>query len=78
MFAELIRTDDAVLVSYVAALLRDRGIQPTILDWNVSQLHGAVGWQPQRILVDDDDWAAARLFLIEAGLGAWISERPHD
>lgn len=75
MLAEIVRTDDAVLVSYVEALLRDRGIAPVVLDRNLSHLHGAVGLQPQRIVVASDDWAAARLLLIEAGLGAWISTR---
>lgn len=73
MLVELSRTEDAVLVSYLVVLLRDRGIGTTVLDHNLSQLHGAVGVQPQRIMVSDDDWPAARMVLIEAGLSEWIS-----
>ncbi len=72
MLVEIVRTDDPVLVSYVEALLRDRGIGAVVLDQNLSRLHGAVGMQPQRIAVIDSDWADARLMLVEAGLGAWV------
>ena len=73
MIAELVRTDDIVLVSFIETLLRSRGIEAVVLDRHLSGLHGAVGLQPQRIAVAEDDWAAARLTLVEAGLGAWIT-----
>lgn len=76
MIALLVRTDDLVLVSYVEALLRAGGIEPIVLDQHLSQMHGAVGLQPQRIAVAEDDWPAARLILVEAGLEAWISSAP--
>lgn len=74
MLVEIVRTDDPVLVSYVETLLRDRGIGAVVLDQNLSQLHGAVGLQPQRIAVLDRDWADARLMLVEAGLEAWVRQ----
>lgn len=77
MLVEIVRSDDPVLVSFVEALLRDRGIGAVVLDQYLSQLHGAVGMQPQRIAVIDSDWADARLMLVEAGLGAWV-RRPGD
>lgn len=77
MLVEIVRTDDPVLVSFVEALLRDRGIGTAVLDQNLSQLHGAVGMQPQRIAVVDSDWADARLLLVDAGLGAWVRQPGH-
>lgn len=77
MLVEIVTTDDPVLVSFIEALLRDRGIGAVVLDQNLSRLHGAVGLQPQRIAVADTDWAEARLMLIDAGLGEWI-RRPGD
>ncbi|MEQ1711308.1 MAG: methyltransferase [Hyphomicrobium sp.] len=75
MLVEVVATDDPVLVGYIEVLLRDQGIGVVVLDQNISRLHGAAGLQPQRMAVLDEDWAAARLMLIEAGLGAWISRR---
>lgn len=72
MLVELVATDDPVLVSYIETLLRDRGIGSAVLDQNLSQLHGAVGLQPKRIAVSEDDWADARQLLVEAGLGTWL------
>lgn len=72
MLATLVLTNDVVLVSYVESLLREARIASVVLDRNLSGLHGAVGLVPQRILVDKDDWAAARMLLVDAGLAAWI------
>lgn len=72
MLATLVLTNDVVLVSYVESLLREARIASVVLDRNLSGLHGAVGLVPQRILVDKDDWAAARMLLVDVGLAAWI------
>lgn len=72
MLATLVLTNNVVLVSYVESLLREARIASVVLDRNLSGLHGAVGLVPQRILVDKDDWAAARMLLVDAGLAAWI------
>ncbi len=69
---EIVRTDDLVLVSYLETLLRQAGIEPVILDRNVSAMPGAVGFVPQRVMVEEESWEAARRVLIEAGLGKWI------
>jgi hypothetical protein len=66
---ELIRTNDAVLVSAVVALLDGAGIAHLVLDQNMSVLEGSIGILPRRILVADDQVAQARRLLQDAGLG---------
>lgn len=65
---EILRTNDAVLVSAVEALLRGAGIEPLVLDRNMSVLEGSLGILPRRVLVADDDIGRARKVLTEAGL----------
>lgn len=64
----LLRTNDAVLISAVGALLDGAGIAHLVLDQNMSIVEGSLGIIPRRILVPDDDLAAARRVLTEAGL----------
>ena len=66
---ELVRTNDAVLVSAVGALLDGANIHHLVLDSNMSVVEGSLGVLPRRILVHDDDAKAARRLLTEAGLG---------
>ena len=66
---ELVRTNDAVLVSAVQALLDAAQIPHVVLDQNMSVLEGSLGILPRRILVDDRCWDDARSLLKEAGLG---------
>jgi hypothetical protein len=65
---EILRTNDAVLVSAVEALLDSAGIPHLILDQNMSVLEGSLGLLPRRILVEDDNVARARRLLTDAGL----------
>jgi hypothetical protein len=66
---ELIRTNDAVLVSAVEALLDGADIPHLVLDQNMSVLEGSLGVLPRRLLVPDDRLRAARQLLKDAGLG---------
>ena len=66
---ELVRTNDAVLVSAIQALLDAAEIPHVVLDQNMSVLEGSLGILPRRILVDEDHVADARKLLQEAGLG---------
>lgn len=66
---ELLRTNDAVLVSAVGALLDGANIDHLLLDSNMSILEGSLGIIPRRILVHEDDNLAARRLLTEVGLG---------
>jgi hypothetical protein len=65
---ELVRTNDAVLVSVIGALLDGAKIKHMVLDQNMSVLEGSLGILPRRFLVAEDDIAAARRLLTDAGL----------
>ncbi len=65
---ELVRTNDAVLLSAVEALLASGGVRFLVLDRNMSVLEGSLGILPRRILVASDDIARARRLLADAGL----------
>ncbi len=66
---ELVRTNDAVLISAIEALLKAARIGHLVVDQNMSVLEGSIGIFPRRILVDEDEAAAARRLLVEAGYG---------
>lgn len=66
---ELVRTNNMVLISAIGALLDGAAIPHQVLDQHMSVLEGSLGMLPRRILVADEDVAAARRLLEEAGLG---------
>jgi len=72
---ELVRTNDAVLITAIEALLNGARIAHMIVDQNMSVLEGSIGIFPRRILVGDDQVDAARRLLEEAGFGHEL--RPH-
>lgn len=71
---ELIRTNDAVVISFVESLLKDAGIGSMVADQNMSVLDGSIGILPRRILVLDEDLEEARGILADAGIANEISE----
>lgn len=73
---EILRTNDAVLVSAVTALLDGADIANIVLDQNMSVLEGSLGVLPRRVLVADEELDAARRLLMDAGLGREL--RPDD
>lgn len=73
---ELVRTNNAVLVSAIGALLDGAGIPHVVLDQNMSVLEGSLGILPRRVLVADEDITAARRLLTDAGLAHEL--RPDD
>lgn len=66
---EIVRTNDAVLITAIEALFNGAGIRHVVLDQNMSVLEGSIGMLPRRIMVDDDAAARARRLLTDAGLG---------
>ena len=64
---ELVRTNDAVLISAIEALLKGANIHHMLVDVNMSVLEGSIGIFPRRILVEEDELEAARLLLEDAG-----------
>ena len=65
---EIVRTNNAVLINAIEALLNGAGIHHMVLDQNMSVLEGSLGILPRRVLVADEDVFAARRLLREAGL----------
>jgi hypothetical protein len=70
---ELIRTNDAVTLSFVEALMRDAGIPILVADRNMSVVGGSIGILPRRVLVGEDDVEAARRLLADAGIADELS-----
>ncbi|WP_185985195.1 DUF2007 domain-containing protein [Aureimonas mangrovi] len=70
---ELMRTTDAVLISFVDALLKDAGITHIVADSHMSILDGSIGILPRRILVDAERIEQARRILRDAELGHELS-----
>lgn len=72
---ELLSSNDAVLISYVSALLEEEGINFIVADLNMSVMEGSIGALPRRVLVDGDRLSRARHILIQAGIGDVISDQ---
>jgi hypothetical protein len=70
---EILRTNDPVLLSFVASLLKDGGIASLVADTHMSVLEGSLGVLPRRLLVADEDETAARHLLSDAGFGEWLA-----
>ena len=56
---EILRTNDAVLLSWASAVLADAGIDAVIFDSHMSILDGSISAIPRRLMVADDDHDAA-------------------
>lgn len=67
---ELIRTNDAVLLSFAESLMKEAGVHCLIADEGMSILEGSLGMLPRRFLVEADRKDEARRILMDAGLGA--------
>lgn len=65
---ELFRSNDAVLLSFVQAILSDAGVVHQIADGYMSIMEGSLGVLPRRVLVAEDEWAQACRILKEADL----------
>lgn len=80
--AELLRTTDIVLLSYVNALLSGAGISLLVADVHVSTVEGSIGAFPRRVLIAAEDWNESAAILTDAGLAAHLAappvERPRD
>ena len=60
-------SNNPVRLSFLAALLRDAGIETIILDTHTSVVEGSIGAIPRRLMVPDEDYEPARRILLEAG-----------
>ena len=66
---EIVRTNDAVLITAIEALLKGADIAHLVLDQHMSVLDGSLNMLPRRIVVDQEQVARARRLLTDAGLG---------
>ena|SRR5262249_10858864 len=75
---EVLRSNDAVLLSFAEAVLREVGIASLIADQHISVMEGSIGAFPRRLLVGQEDWVRARAALAAAGLDAFLvtEQRP--
>jgi hypothetical protein len=64
---ELLRSNDAVRLSFVQAMLRGAGIESVLLDQHTSIIEGSIGAIQRRIMVEDKDLDRARSLLAESG-----------
>ncbi len=71
---ELIRTNDAVVLSFAESLMKEAGIGCFIADQGMSILEGSLGLLPRRFLVADDEADEARQILVDAGLEAELRD----
>lgn len=70
--AELVRTNDPVLISVIESLLGGADIPYQVTDRNMSVLEGSIAAIQVRILVPADRETQARELLVDAELGNWL------
>jgi hypothetical protein len=70
---ELLRSNDAVMMSFAQAVLREAGIESFVADQHMSIVEGSIGAFPRRLLVTPDSLSKARQLLDEAGLAEWLA-----
>ncbi len=63
---ELVRTNDAVRLSWLQAVLAEAGIETLVLDSHTSIVEGSIGAIPRRLMVADADHARASAALRQA------------
>lgn len=63
---EVLRTNDPVLLSWAAAILRGDGFEPVVFDIHASTIEGSIGALQRRLMVADEDYAAARHLIDDA------------
>lgn len=73
---ELLRSNDAVMLSWATAVLAAEGIQAVLLDAHTSAVEGSILAIPRRLMVDEGDYARARRILEETGAAELSPDRP--
>jgi hypothetical protein len=63
---ELLRTNDAVRLSWAQAQLREAGIDSLVLDHYASLVEGSIGAIPRRLMVAERDHWRARAVIAAA------------
>ena len=64
---ELVRTNNAVYLSFAQAVLKSEGIDTQLFDAHMSVMDGSIGALPRRLMVvHDNQFERARRILAEA------------
>ena len=63
---ELLRSNDAVYLSFAQLVLREAGIAVLVFDTHMSIMEGSLGVLPRRLMVADDDLSRAKEVLANA------------
>jgi hypothetical protein len=64
---EILRTTDAVLLSFTQHVLAEAGVEAIVLDSHMSIMEGSLGVLPRRLMVAEEDFPRARAALAAAG-----------
>ncbi|HUC62360.1 MAG TPA: DUF2007 domain-containing protein [Alphaproteobacteria bacterium] len=72
---EILRTNNAVALSYATALLEEAGIEAVILDGHTSAVEGSIGAIQRRLMVREADQTRAEA-LLDQNLKAEDRARP--
>ncbi len=59
----VLKTVDAVTLSYAVHVLDEAGIDSVVFDENASVMDGSMGFLPRRLMVLDEDFARADFLL---------------
>lgn len=73
---ELLRSNDAVMLSWVIAVLKGEGIQAVLLDGHTSAVEGSILAIPRRLMVGEEDYVRARRILADTGAVDLSPDRP--
>jgi hypothetical protein len=65
---ELLRTNDPTIIAFATALLEGEGIEAFAMDVHMSVLEGSIGILPRRLMVRDEDHAAALRAMRDNGI----------
>jgi hypothetical protein len=65
---ELLRSNDPVLISFVASLLADAEVTHSVADSHMSVIDGSINAVTNRVLVAEDEYDTARQLLTDAGV----------
>jgi hypothetical protein len=71
---DILKSNDAVVLSFAESVLREAGISADIADRYMSIVEGSIGIFPRRLLVAAEDALRARRLLAEAGLAQWLAD----
>jgi len=61
----ILKTNDAVLLSFVKDLLAQTGIESIVFDENASIMDGSLGILPRRLMVADEDFERAKIAMAD-------------